>query len=182
MLLRSALPSQKNKHFSFTTAYVFSSPFHGSESCLKREGECGWSYNFFMVHFALLSSPKSLPKARLNRDITTQTHSHTCSILYTCTYRGVPTAMRACYSFFKLLFRGWQCWSVCQMWIQLHLMFVGPNISAIIRLFAITFSACIQEGNDQRLGCAPYSKIYLSIYIKDTYQILFYQGDHQNKM
>lgn len=99
MLLRSALPSQKNKHFSFTTAYVFSSPFHGSESCLKREGECGWSYNFFMVHFALLSSPKSLPKARLNRDITTQTHSHTCSILYTCTYRGVPTAMRACYFF-----------------------------------------------------------------------------------
>lgn len=93
MLLRSALPSQKNKHFSFTTAYVFSSPFHGSESCLKREGECGWSYNFFMVHFALLSSPKSLPKARLNSDITTQTHSHTCSILYTCTCRGVPTAM-----------------------------------------------------------------------------------------
>lgn len=98
---------KKNKHFSFTTAYVFSSPFHGSQSCLKREGECGWSYNFFMVHFPLLSSPKSLPKARLNSDITTQTHSHTCSILYTCTCRGVLTAMRACYSFFKPLFRGW---------------------------------------------------------------------------
>lgn len=34
------------------------------------------------------------------------THSHTYSILYTCTCRGVPTAMCACYSF-KLLFRGW---------------------------------------------------------------------------
>lgn len=92
---------RQKKHFSFTTAYVFSSPFHGSESCLKREGECGWSYNFFMVHFALLSSPKSLPKARLNSDITIQTHMH-ATYQNTCACRSVQTDLSCnvctCYS------------------------------------------------------------------------------------